>query len=357
MKSFDYIIVGQGLAGTILAHDLIDLGYSVLIIDKHKTASATKVAAGLFNPLSMKRCIPTWNVDSFLPYAIKRYRELEEKMNVSFLNEKTILKVFSNQSVAKDWKIKYSNSNVDKYISGFKSPNEVGFLKDNFGSVLVSPAGNIDVTTFLSTSKNYFAYRNSFLNEEFDYKLIDPSQGVYKNIRAKKIIFCEGFRVLENPFFNWLPLRPTKGEVLYIRIPSIKNMNYILSNKVYVLPLGNFCYLVGATYHHKGFNALITEDGKRFLIKHLDEVLDVNYEIMHAKAGVRPTVFDRKPIAGLHPDWNKLAVFNGLGTRGVLISPLLSSKFCLKLTTSNNLTQVAENERIIRLHESKNRLK
>ena len=45
-KKFDFIIVGQGLAGTLLAHDLIELEKSVIIIDTHLKASSSRVAAG-----------------------------------------------------------------------------------------------------------------------------------------------------------------------------------------------------------------------------------------------------------------------------------------------------------------------
>ena len=72
MKSVDYIIVGQGLAGTLLAHDLIEQGHTLVVIDKDLKASASKVAAGLFNPVSMKRCIPTWNASIFLPFFLKK---------------------------------------------------------------------------------------------------------------------------------------------------------------------------------------------------------------------------------------------------------------------------------------------
>ena len=53
-KKYDFIIVGQGLAGTLLAHDLLDSKKRILIIDKHLKASASKVAGGLMNPISVR---------------------------------------------------------------------------------------------------------------------------------------------------------------------------------------------------------------------------------------------------------------------------------------------------------------
>jgi glycine/D-amino acid oxidase-like deaminating enzyme len=347
LKSVDYIIVGQGLAGTLLAHDLIDKGQKVIVIDQDMKASASKVAAGLFNPVSMKRCIPTWNASIFLPFAIKRYQELEKKLATSFLNITPILKVFSNEEVSKQWKVQYSNTDINQYITTFNKEEKFSYLKDSSGTAQIDPAGNLEVNTFLSSSRDYFEGLDSYLNEEFDYKELNPETATYKEIVAKRVIFCEGFRVLENPFFSFLPIWPTKGEVIKIRIPSHKKLDYILSAGIYVLPLGNYEYIVGATYIHKELDEMVSDKGLSFLMDAISKILDVDFELIEAKAGVRPTVKDRKPLLGLHPLLIKLGVFNGLGTRGVLIGPSLSAQFCTNLTTKSNNIYFTENERLV----------
>lgn len=346
MKSVDYIVVGQGIAGTLLAHDLIEQGKKVVVIDTDKKASASKVAAGLFNPVSMKRCIPTWNASSFLPFAIERYQQLQKKLSCNFLKLTPVLKVFSNNEVAQQWKVQYSNTNIDAYISGFNSNNTFSYLKDGSGSAKIEPAGSLDVKKFLSVSKQYFKSTDSFLDQEFDYNQFNPQKGIYKDICAEKIIFCEGFRVLENPFFKFLPLRPTKGEVITIRIPSLKRLDYILSAGIYLVCLRDYEYIVGATYTHQHMDDLVSEQGTNHLVSSLNKLLDVEFELIEAKAGVRPTVFDRKPLLGLHPNLTKLAVFNGLGTRGILIAPLLSAHLSTNLTQSTNSGLATDNERV-----------
>ena len=47
---------------------------------------------------------------------------------------------------------------------------------------------------------------------------------------------------------------------------------------------------------------------------------------MDHEAGVRPTTGDRRPLLGVHKDNHRLAFFNGLGTRGVMIAPLMAKK-------------------------------
>ena len=166
MKSVDYIIVGQGLAGTLLTHDLLEKKQSVLIIDKPHAAMASKVAAGLFNPVGVKRCIRSWRVDDFLPIAIERYKSLEEKLGTTFLNIKPIFRLFANEDNRKQWQIKCSNEGMDDFIGDFEPSNTYPYLKDDFGGASISPAGNLEVVKFLDASRLFFKSENCLLEEE-----------------------------------------------------------------------------------------------------------------------------------------------------------------------------------------------
>ena len=133
-RQVDFIIVGQGLAGTLLAHDLLEKGHSVYIIDKPLIASASKVAAGLINPVGMKRCIPSWQADVFLPFAFKRYQSLEKKLQTSFFTQKPIYRLFANTANRKEWQIKHSNEGMDQYITDFEYASSQPFLKDEIAA-------------------------------------------------------------------------------------------------------------------------------------------------------------------------------------------------------------------------------
>jgi glycine oxidase len=354
MKKVDFIVVGQGLAGSLLAHDLLELGKSVLIIDQHLPASASKVAAGLFNPVGMKRCIPSNNASVYLPHCIQRFQQLEKKLSLSFLNITPIFRLFSNPDVRSMWQVKYSNEGMDEFISDFSPSNLYPSLQDGFGGANISPAGFLEVNKFLESSREYFSTRELLIEEVFDFEALDPEQATYKDIQAEAVVFCEGYRAIHNPYFDWLPLTPTKGEVMTIKIPSEKKLDKIVSKGIYLLPLGDYRYLVGATYNHTDFDDLITDEGQSFLLDKLNDVLEVDFEVIYSRAGVRPTVKDRKTLVGLHPMLPKLAVFNGLGTRGVLQGPYLSTQFSAFLTTKSKKIELTDNERIKRIFDKIN---
>jgi len=345
MKKVDIIVVGQGIAGSLLAYELIEAHQSVAIIDVNLKASATRVAAGLINPVGMKRCIPSHNAHKYLPIAIERYRQIEQKLNANFIHVKPILRLFANQEVKHDWQIKFSNTNMYKYITKFKECNTYPFLNDIAGSAEVYPSAHIDLPTFLDKSREYFKSQCFLLEERFDFSKFDPKQGIYKSLKSDRIIFCEGFRVKDNPYFKPLPLSPTKGEVMTIHIPSMVCFDKIISKGVYILPLGNHKYLAGATYNHTDLTDDLTFEGQSFLRDKISDILTVEYEVISSVAGVRPTVKDRKTLIGLHPKYHKIGIFNGLGTRGALQGPLLSSEFSAVLVGNKKNTQNIDNQR------------
>ena len=199
----------------------------------------------------------------------------------------------------------------------------------------------MEVVKLLDTSRVFFKSNNCLLEEDFNFNLLEKEAGVYKGVKAKKIIFCEGFQAIYNPYFKYLPFSPTKGELLTIRIPTIENMDKIVSKGIYIVPLGNHLFLVGATFNHNDLNSLVTPDRADVM----KEMLADKYEVVSEKAGVRPTVKDRKPLLGEHPNHKKLAIFNGLGTRGVMQGPYLSAHFTTFLLTSEKINQDVDIQR------------
>jgi glycine oxidase len=346
MKTVDYIIVGQGLAGTLLAHDLIAQNQSLLIIDKPLIGAASRVAAGIINPVGMKRCIPSYNADQFLDVAFSCYRRLQKTLNHNFFKPTPILRLFANQDVSHQWQIKFSNTDMQRFINQLVAPNTISYLHNHYGSATIEPAARLEISTFLEISRSYFEKKQTLFEEQFDFKQLKIKPLSYKGFQAKKIIFCEGYRLKDNPFFSELPLTPTKGEVMTIKVPQLESTSKIISKGVYILPLGNHHFIVGSTYHHTDLSDTVTVEGLAFLNQKVKEMLKLDFEVVSAVAGVRPTVKDRKSLIGLHPKHNSIGVFNGFGTRGALQGPLLSQRFSTFLTQAPKNTQSVDCQRL-----------
>ena len=300
----------------------------------------------------MKRCIPAVSF-SYLEKAIHRYTELGKKLDMDFLHLRSLVRLFDSNTTKEQWEDKFLNADMHVYIKEFVAENSFPLLNDQYSSAIIDPAGFLDVISFLDTSRDYFSKNHFLLDERFDFSLFNEVEISYRDFIADNIVFCEGYRLKENPFFNYLPLTPTKGEVMTIRIPSMENFDKIISRGVYILPLGNYLYTVGSTYNRVDFTDKLTEEGQTFLKDKIDEILAVEYEVVGSVAGVRPTVKDRKPLIGKHPENDHIGVFNGLGARGVLMGPYFSSGFSKFLINPATKKDSLNFETIERFHPYK----
>ena len=126
-----------------------------------------------------------------------------------------------------------------------------------------------------------------------------------------------------NPFFSDIPLTGTKGEVLTIKAPALQ-LKEAIKSSVFIIPIGDNYYRVGATYEWTDKTNTPTEQAKSELISKLKAFITCEFEIVDHKAGVRPTTNDRRPIVGQHHTFKPLYVLNGLGSRGVMVGPYIA---------------------------------
>lgn len=331
MKKINYVIVGQGLAGTILSQMLLKHGRSIIIIDAEGFSNTSRVAAGLYNPVVFKRLVKSWLADELIPFMNEFYSESEKLLGTKFYFKKHIIKPFAEDQEKVLW-LKKTKEDVGRYLSKYIYDDFLNDIIYNpLGASEIIEAGNLDTTVFLNAFKGFFEKSNCLMKEKFEYdKLIISEDGVnYKNIYADKIIFCEGHKALDNPYFSWLPFKLTKGETLTIKLNEahIIPLDKVINKGIFILPLGNNIYKVGATYEWEDLTEFPTEKGKADLLDKLRKVLKVPFDIIDHQAGIRPTVNDRRPLIGLHPKHRSLGIFNGLGTKGVMLAPFFARQF------------------------------
>ena len=319
----DYLIVGQGLAGTALALTLLEKGIDVTVIDNHHVGSSSVVAAGMFNPIVFKKLNKSWRIDDLLPEMTRFYRFWEEKWQKQFLFEMPIARLFPGIDYQNDWMAKSAEPGYEKYLFDDEDWSLPGIkLRFNNGFGLVKRSGYLDVAAFLETAKEYLLEKRVLILDKLNYSDIDvqPDSVTWNRVTAKKLIFCEGYKGAENPWFSYLPFGNTKGEVLTIEAEGLPT-KIIPNLGVWMLPVGNSKYRVGATFDWKDHSLEITDSAKEKLEQELKQLTDQPYRIEKQLAGIRPTAQDRRPIVGLHPQHKSLGFFNTLGTKGVCIAP------------------------------------
>ncbi|MGM0619949.1 MAG: NAD(P)/FAD-dependent oxidoreductase [Bacteroidota bacterium] len=335
MINTEFLIVGNGLAGSLLAFEMLKNKLDFRIVTSPTKRRATEVAAGMYNPLVFKRLTKSWMADELLPVMHEKFSEIEQLLGEEFLFRKNIIKPLSEQE-KELWQKRKQESGFSKYISEITEKGPVKNVVPAAGYGHVSGSGYVDLKKFLNASDHFFSNRGLLNHQNFKPEAIDNSKGYFDigNLRAKKIVFCEGAALKENPLFSFIKLVSVKGEVLQLFSTEIPE-NYILNKNVFLLPLGNQRFKAGSTYEWNDLTNEPTETGKQSITQRLEKLITAEFTIENHWAGIRPATSDRRPVLGIHPQNSHVSVFNGLGTKGVMLAPFFAAEI-LKLLTIQN---------------------
>lgn len=329
----------------MLAHFLMKRNRKVYVVDDLHAGSSSGAGAGIMNPVTGQRLVKTWKADQLFPFAENVYTGFEKLLGTQIFHPLKILRLFASEDERKEWEKK---SRMAEYVD-YLSPEMISCRKDCLKSsegFYIQRGGYVDMPSLIGKFRDKIL-KDRFIAAEFNYNDL-PFLGDeirWKGILAKKVIFCEGYRSALNPYFKWLPFVPAKGEVLVIHSENLK-VNEIINKGIFILPLGNDLYKVGSTYAWNPVDELPTWEGKEQICSALEEIISCEYSIISHLAGIRPTVKDRKPFLGLHPQYPNLGIFNGLGTKGASLAPYFADHFAEFLEEG---TKLDEDVDIVRL--------
>jgi glycine/D-amino acid oxidase-like deaminating enzyme len=322
-KQIDSIIVGQGLAGSALALQLIKRNKKILVIDRLSANSPSRIAVGLFNPITGRHMVKTWLADQLFPYLHDFYKKAEMATQSQFFYPRALYRPFATAEEQNEWMAKSADAIYDDYIESIFTKPTHPSTRDIFGGLLLKQSGYLDTIQYLNSVRMFIQTKGILLDEFFqeDELLVEKEAVRYRNYQAGNIIFCQGME--SNKWFNWVPVLPLKGET--IRIQSDQQENIILNRGVYAVPINqNGRWRVGATYSWTDVAPGNTEVAKAELTSKLNELVSFNYRVLDQEWGIRPTTHDRRPILGRHPEHKVLYIFNGMGPKGVSLAPYFS---------------------------------
>lgn len=330
-QRYDYLILGQGLAGTALAWELLWQDFRVLIIDRGETVTTSQVAAGLINPVTGQRLVKSWRWYDFYPYAQQFYQKTEQITGSRFFYPLTMLRLFKNNKEQKVFQKKRESEFLN--LIGHHSLNSSDMISPNwietpYGGFELESSAQLRTTEYLDSSRNYFEQTNSYLQHDLDINndLIVTQNEVLipsLNLEANHLIFCQGYEATQNKWFNEIEFTPAKGEILTVKIPGFTEER-IINHGLWMVPLGNELFKVGSTYEWDQLDNISTQQGREEICQRLQKFLKLPFEVIDQGAAVRPVLFDQKPMAGFHPTYPQLGIINGLGSKGSLQAPLIS---------------------------------
>jgi glycine oxidase len=361
MDKQDYIIVGQGISGSILAYFLRENGQKVVIFDNYTegSLSSSMIAAGVINPITGRRFVKSWRIDELLPSAKRTYQALEKVLNVPIWHDRRLIRTLSNVDEENNFLLRRTYPDYAEYCGETadvphvsnekKAKNTSSFFNKFYAFAETHNGAQVNLPLLVAQMRLYFVENQQFINEDFSFDDLHIGDDCvrYKNLRAKKIIFAEGAVGAKNPYFSWLPFNLDKGELLLVRIPDL-HLTTIFKHKISIVPLHDVgenstvdaqnakytegssfenLYWVGATNAWNFDSTSPTEANKQLILNELREILNCPFEVIAHQAAVRPTVRDRRPFIGFHPEFPTLGIFNGFGTKGASLAPFFAEQF------------------------------
>lgn len=314
------LIVGQGLIGTVLAHELSQRGINPVVMDNNHRRCASNVAAGMFNPIIFKYITRSWIADELLPVMLKTYGSFENILGQKLLHQTGLVRIIGTPDEQKRWQKKGKRQEYARFIG----PERAGFLERGldrgFGNVTIPSAGWLDIRKLIGGYREYLLAENRLIEANFNHSDLKPgSPNVYHDKEYDLIIFCEGVGVDHNPFFNHLKFNHTKGEVLDVE--DDLEMELPVNYGQFLIPLGNSKFRIGTTYQWNDLNEVPTDIAAEKMLRTHEDFFGSKPAVIKHMAGVRPTAADRRPFAGRHPEHPGLAILNATGSKGVMLAP------------------------------------
>ena len=326
----DTIIIGQGIAGSILAYRLIQRGLSVLVIDNNYHGSSSKVAAGIINPITGSRLTNNELFAGQQTCSYEFYEELEQLFGQQLIEHLDQFRLLQSQEQVDQWNKRNQHKPYNAF-TGEHTMHKKPFIKNEFGVVEIKSSARVYVSELLARLKNWLIEKNAYLDQKVNHAdiVITDNTVSIGPINARNIIFCEGYQATYNPWWKHLPFKLSKGEILSVRLNQ--EIYALLCWPQWLLPQhgkSSNTALLGATYAWGDFsqpeNIEPTEEAKNYLMARLEINTQLKAEVIEQKAGIRPTPTHRFPYIGSHTKNKNVYCFNGFGSKGCLTIPYYS---------------------------------
>jgi len=322
VRDVDYLIVGQGLAGSMVACLLEMQGKNVLVIDNAHRTAASLAAAGIMNPITGKRLNRPHLVDQLLQIAFETYPRVERFLGGPIFQRRSVLRILQSEDETKQWKLRLASGEYAKYL-GSTAVTDAEYVENRHGGFEVAQAGLLDVPGFVRRTRDRLLLANKLIESNLEYGELRPSKNHVRwgDYTVNAVIFCEGYQMMHNPFFNSIALNPAKGEVLTLRANRFADER-IIQHEKWLLRTLTGEIKAGTTYTWDKLDEKPSPEARDEIERSLRSFARFDFEVTHQTAGVRPVIkADNRPIVGVHPLETRIAVLNGLGSNGVLQAP------------------------------------
>jgi glycine/D-amino acid oxidase-like deaminating enzyme len=354
MIQTEFLVVGQGISGTFLSWYLQKAKRSFIVVDHFEHNSSSRVAAGIINPVTGRRIVKTWMIETLLPFAIDAYQEFGLQLGITAISRKKMIDFFPTAQMLNAFTERISED--DEYLTLSDNPESFRqHFNYDFGFGEIDPCYMINLSELLFTWREHLNSNGLLFTEKLtpDNLSVSTTDVRYKNIIAGKIIFCDGIYSSTNKYFSKLPFALNKGEALVIESDDIPENN-IYKKGVTLAPLGNNLFWVGSSHEWNFTDNLPSDNFLQRTTETLSRWLKHPFKVVDHAASIRPATVERRPFVGMHPLFPSVGILNGMGTKGCSLSPYFANQLVKHLTENTAILPEADIRRFSRILNTSN---
>jgi glycine/D-amino acid oxidase-like deaminating enzyme len=214
----------------------------------------------------------------------------------------------------------------------------------------VEPCYIVNLREIIPHWRKHLLSNDQLIEDDFDTnELIQSENGItYKNIKANKVIFCDGMNSAQNPFFKNLPFALNKGEVILIESARIP-IDDIFKKGMMLTSVAENIFWIGSNYLWEFNDDKPTEQFRQQTELLLKNWLKVPFKIIDHKAAIRPANIERRPFVGLHPIHTNIGILNGLGTKGCSLAPYFAKQLTENMISGKAILPEASIKRFAKI--------
>ncbi len=336
------LVVGQGLAGSALAWRLIRAGADCLVVDRPVGETASRVAAGLVNPLTGRKVRPEWRQEECLPEADAYYRETERELRGSWWQKTPIWRETEPGEQEELWHERQRDPDSSAY-AGPLLPWPAGW--SGLGRAAYTRGGAVlHAEALVNAQREWLRAQGSLSEASVQPGDIEERDGhiVWRGEAFRGVVWCTGYEVASALDLPALESRLSKGTIVDIELPGFDWEAGVLHFGHWLVRRGS-CWRLGATYEWTWGNPGEAEaPAVQELLCDLQRRYEGDVRIVRARAAVRPIIRYSQPVAGPIPGRPGHYVFSGLGSRGVATSPWVAKLLAAHLLDGSPLPDDVE---------------
>jgi len=333
---WDFGIVGQGLAGTVLHAYLESAGYRTCVWDPGGV-SCSAISSGILNPLTGRKYVKSWLFDDLLAEAKSFYPRMERELATRFFYERPIFRALPDRRAENEWDYRSSLPDYLPYAGGEVSKDMMpDGLRSSVPYISILQGHQLRINRLLEAYRKDLRGKHAIFTEKWNYDALkkDGEYWNYKGVLCRRIVFCEGAAALKNPFLKGLPFNLSKGEAMVVRAPA--ELSAVVKRRIFSVPWEKGQWWLGAANFWNYDHGQPTDLGQERIMSAYQQMYSgAVAPVIENYAAIKPTVRDRKPLLGqVEPG---LFVFNGMGTKGASLTPYFARHFVSHLRTGEPL--------------------